>query len=195
MVDTNADHNLLSRCREGDEQAWRLLLTRYEAYVYRLCYRISGSREDALDLTQEALVKVLTGLDRFQLGRPFKPWLRQVTVNACLNHLRRRAPATVSLEQPVAEDLVLGDTLAGSTDDPAAAAEWQDAREVLRQAVSRLSPQQRLVLEMRHQEGLSYEEIAATTDLPLGTVKTYLFRARQELRRNLASVYGWGGSY
>ncbi|MCL6477178.1 MAG: RNA polymerase sigma factor [Peptococcaceae bacterium] len=192
-MDTCADHNLIIRCREGDEEACRLLLTRYEAYVYRLCFRISGSREDALDFAQEALVKVLTGLDKFQIGRPFKPWLRQVTVNACLNCLRGRSPETISLEQPVDEGIVLGDTLAGSSDDPVAAAEWRDAREVIRQAVSRLPPQQRLVLMMRHQEGLSYEEIAATTDLPLGTVKTYLFRARQQLRRQLAGVYGWEG--
>lgn len=192
-MDTNADHNLISRCREGDEEAWRLLLARYEAYVYRLCFKISGSREEALDLAQEALVKVLTGLNSFQPGRPFKPWLRRVTVNACLNCLRRRAPETVSLEQPVAEDLVLGDTLAGSTGEPAAAAEWRDAREVIQQELSRLPPRQRLVLVMRHQEGLSYEEIAVTTDLPLGTVKTYLFRARQQLRRKLAGVYGWEG--
>ncbi|MHB1044293.1 MAG: RNA polymerase sigma factor [Eubacteriales bacterium] len=190
-MDTGADHNLIIRCREGDQQAWRLLLARHEAYVYRLCFRISGSRDDALDLTQEALVKVLTGLDRFQPGRPFKPWLRQVTVNACLNHLRRRAPETVSLEQPVAEDIVLGDTLAGGANDPVAAVEWRDSREVIRQALSRLPSHQRLVLVMRHQEGLSYEEIAAATDLPLGTVKTHLFRARQQLRRELAGVYGW----
>ena len=190
---TNTEHDLIIRCRKGDEQAWRLLLTRYEAYVYRLCFRISGSRDDALDLTQEALVKVLNGLVKFQPGRPFKPWLRQVTVNSCLNYFRRLAPKTVSLEQPVAENIVLGDTLDGGTDDPAAVVEWQDAREVIRQAVGRLSPQQRLVLVMRHQEGLSYEEIASTTKLPLGTVKSYLFRARQQLRRELAGVYGWEG--
>ncbi len=167
------------------------MLSRYETYVYRLCFRISGSRDEALDLTQEALVKVLNGLDRYQPGRPFKPWLRQVTVNACLNYFRRRAPETLSLEQPVAGEIVLGDTLAAATDDPAAFVEWQDAREVIRQALGRLSPQQRLVLVMRHQEGMSYEEIASATELPLGTVKTNLFRARQQLRRELAGVYGW----
>ena len=192
-MDANTDHNLIIRCRDGDEEAWRLLLARYEAYVYRLCFRISGSREDALDFTQEALMKVLTGLNRYQLGLPFKPWLRQVTVNACLNCLRRRAPDTVSLEQPVAEDIVLGDTLAGSQDGPETAAEWRDAGEIIQQEIKRLPPQQRLVLVMRHQEGLSYEEIAATTELPLGTVKTYLFRARQHLRRKLSVVYGWEG--
>jgi len=190
-VESNTDHKLIIRCREGEEEACRLLLSRYEAYVYRLCYKISGSREDALDFTQEALVKILTGLDNFQLGRPLKPWLRQVTVNVCLNCLKRRAPQTVSLDQPVADGVVLGDTLSGSADDPADAAEWQDTREVIQQAVSRLPPQQRLVLVMRHQEGLSYEEIAATTELPLGTVKTYLFRARQQLRSQLAGAYGW----
>jgi RNA polymerase sigma-70 factor (ECF subfamily) len=192
-VDSSADHNLIIRCREGDEEACRLLLSRYEAYVYRLCLKIGGSREDALDFAQEAMVKILTGLDSFQLGRPFKPWLRQVTVNACLNCLKRRGPETVSLEEPVADGVVLGDTLKGSAGDPADAALWQDAREVIRQALGCLPAQQRLVLVMRHQEELSYEEIAATTELPLGTVKTYLFRARQQLRRQLAGVYGWEG--
>jgi RNA polymerase sigma-70 factor (ECF subfamily) len=116
---------VIIRCRQGDEEAWRLLLARYEAYVYRLCFWIIGSREVALDLTQEAFMKVLTGLNRFQLGLPLKPWLRQVTVNACLNFLRRRAPETVFLEQPVAEGIVLGDTLAGKTDEPVAAAQWR----------------------------------------------------------------------
>lgn len=192
-MDNNADHNLIIRCREGDEEAWRLLLARYEAYVYKLCLRIGGSQEEALDLTQEALIKVLTGLNRYQLGLPFKPWLRQVTVNACLNHLRRHTPETVSLEQPVAEGLVLGDTIADGADGPVAVAEWRDANEVIRQELRQLPHQHRLVLIMRHQEGLSYEEIAATTELPLGTVKTYLFRARQQLRRKLANVYGGGG--
>ncbi|AGL02466.1 RNA polymerase sigma factor [Desulfoscipio gibsoniae] len=190
-MDSNGEHNLIIRCRAGDEEAWRMLLARYEAYVYRLCYRIAGSREEALDLTQEALMKVLTGLGKFQPGLPFKPWLRQVTVNACLNHLRRHAPKTVSLEQPVTEEIVLGDTLAGSSDGPEDVVQWRDAREIIQQEMSRLPHQQRLVLVLRHQEGLSYEDIAATTDLPLGTVKTYLFRARRQLRRKLAGVYGW----
>ena len=191
-MEPNADdHNLIIRCREGDEEAWRLLLARYEAYIYSLCFRIGGSREEALDLTQEALLKVLTGLNKFQPGRPFKPWLRRVTINACLNRLRRRTPETVSLEQPVAEDIVLGDTLAGGANEPMAAAEWRDARDTIRQELNRLPLQQRLVLVMRHQEGLSYDEIAAATGLPAGTVKTHLYRARQQLRRQLAGVYGW----
>lgn len=193
-MDTNTDYNLIIRCRNGDEEAWRELLSRYEAYVYKLCYRISGSREDALDLTQEALMKVLTGLDRFQPGLPFKPWLRKVTVNTCLNHLRRYTLETISLEQPVGDGLVLGDTLTGGAEDgPPAALEWRDASEVIRQELLQLHPLHRLVMLMRHQEGLSYEEIAATTELPLGTVKTYLYRSRQQLRRKLAHHYGWEG--
>lgn len=190
-MDANSEYNLLVRCRDGDEEAWRKLLANYESYVYRLCFKISGSREDALDLTQDALLKVLTGLASFKPGLPFKPWLRQVTVNACLNSLRRKSPKTVSLEQPLAEDLVLGDTLAGSAYEPEATAEWRDAQEIIHRELGSLPPRQRLVLVMRHQEGLSYEEIAAATELPLGTVKTYLFRARQHLRSKLAGVYGW----
>lgn len=192
-MDVSTEQNLIMRCRDGDEEAWRLLLARYEAYVYHLCFRISGSRDDALDLTQEALMKVLTGLNSYQTGLPFKPWLRRVTVNACLNCLRRHVPDIVSLEQPVAEDIVLGDTLAGDREGPESIAEWRDAREIIWREMERLPPRQRLVVALRHREGLSYEEIAAETGLPLGTVKTDLFRARQQVRRQLAGVYGWEG--
>ncbi|MDD2444179.1 MAG: RNA polymerase sigma factor [Desulfotomaculaceae bacterium] len=105
---TNTEHDLIIRCRKGDEQAWRLLLTRYEAYVYRLCFRISGSRDDALDLTQEALVKVLNGLVKFQPGRPFKPWLRQVTVNSCSGGLLlRRYPWSSRLPKTLCSEIPL----------------------------------------------------------------------------------------
>lgn len=120
-MDGGHDDKLILRYRDGDEEALRLLLTRWEGYIYQLCFRFAGEQQEALDLTQETLLKVLTGLEGFQAGRPFKPWLRKVTVNVCLNALRRRGPGAVSLEEPVAEGVVLGDTLVADTNYETAA--------------------------------------------------------------------------
>lgn len=186
------DRQLVLMCREGRGEAYRQLLSRYEGYIYSLCYRLTGQREDALELSQEAFLKVVTGLPGFQVNRPFKPWLRQVVVNVCLNYLRRRTPETLSLDQPAGENFFLADTLAaGSGDDPQVRLEWVETREALRAALERLPPLWRLVLALRHQEELSYQEIAAATGLPLGTVKTYLFRARNLLRQVFSEIYGW----
>jgi RNA polymerase sigma-70 factor (ECF subfamily) len=184
------DSQMILWCREGREEGYCLLLTRYEGYVYSLCYRLTGKREDALDLTQESLIRILNGLDGFQLNRPLKPWLRQVTINTCINFRRRQPPPGVPLDQPLGENLTLDATLAAGT-DPAGEVEWQDTRRLISEAIERLPPLYRMVLILRHDEEMSYQDIAAATNLPLGTVKTYLFRARSALRQELAAVYGW----
>ena len=179
-MDTNADHNLISRCREGDEEAWRQLLTRYEAYVYRLCYKISGSREDALDLTQEALLKVLTGLARFQPGLPFKPWLLRIAVNRCLNEQRRRAPQTVPFG-PGHDPACQGPT-------PEGTAMRRDTQSAIRQAIAALEDDQRLAVMLRYFAGLSVPDIAAVLSCPEGTVKSRLHRALAQLRVHLQEL-------
>lgn len=188
------DRQLVLKCREGSEEAYHLLLSRYEGYIYSLCYRFTNHREDALELTQEALLKTVTGLDSYQANRPFKPWLRQVVINVCLNFLRRRAPGMLSLDKAFEEEFSLTGTLAEKDkSDPLAQVEWLEIQDALRIALQRLPPPFRLVLTLRHQEEMSYQEIAASTGLPIGTVKTYLFRGRIKLRKALSNAYGWEG--
>lgn len=186
------DRQLVLGCREGQEEAYRLLLSRHEGYIYSLCYKLTGHREDALELSQEAMIKIVTGLESFQVNRPFKPWLRQVVINTGLNFLRRNTSKTLSLDQPGKGNLTLADTLiTKNEDDPLAQVEWMESQRVLQMALGRLPPIFRLVLLLRHQEEMSYQEIAAATELPLGTVKTYLFRARNMMRQSLTNTYGW----
>ena len=184
------DRQLVLGCREGQEEAYRLLLTRYEGYIYNLCYKLTHHREDALELAQEAMIKIITGLESFQVNRPFKPWLRQVVINTGLNFLRRNAPETLSLDQPGQGNVTLADTLS-SKEDPSAQVEWLESQKVLQAALSSLPPMLRMVLLLRHQEEMSYQEIADATQIPLGTVKTYLYRARSLLRKALSNTYGW----
>lgn len=185
------DRQLVLKCREMQEQAYQDLMRRYEGYIYRLCQSFINNREDALDLTQETFIRVFQGLETYQLNRPFKPWLRQVAVNTCVNFLQRHSSAPLFLDQPVADgNLTLADTLA-SREDPAQEIEWQETGRFLQEAINRLPQVYRLLVVLRHQEGMSYKEIAEETGVPLGTVKTHLFRARAALRKGLSTYYAW----
>lgn len=187
------DHQLALKCRDGLDEACNLLLSRYEGYIYSLCYRLTNNREDSLELAQESMLKIITGLDTYQLNRPFKPWLRRVVINVCLNFLRGRAPETFSLDAEIEENYTLADTLADKKKgcDPSAQVEWLEIQDALKIALQRLPPPLRLVLVLRHQEGMSYEEIASSTGVPVGTVKTRLYRGRRLLRKDLSKAYGW----
>lgn len=187
------DRQLVLKCREMHEQAYQDLMRRYEGYIYRLCHNFSGTREDALDLTQETFLRVFQGLDTYQLNRPFKPWLRQVAVNTCIDFLRKRSTDILFLDQPIAEGHVtLADSLS-SPEDPITEIEWQETGHFLREAINNLPQSYRLLIILRHQEGMSYQEIAQETGVPLGTVKTHLFRARAALRKELSAYYAWEG--
>jgi RNA polymerase sigma-70 factor (ECF subfamily) len=187
------DRQLVLQCREMQEQAYQDLMHRYEGYLYSLCHRFTGTREDALDLTQETLIKVFQGIDTYQLNRPFKPWLRQVAVHTCVDFLKRRSSSALFLDQPFTDgNLTLADTVA-SKEDPAQEIEWQETSQFLQKAINRLPQVYRLLIILRHQEGMSYLEIAEETGVPLGTVKTHLFRARTALRKELSAYYAWEG--
>ena len=186
------DGQLVLGCRQGQEEAYRQLLSRYEGYIYSLCYRLTGDREDALDLAQESMVRVVTGLPGYQVNRPFKPWLRRLVINVCLKFIKKRQPELPLLDQIDALDRnvrqVPPDRASG---DPPTAVEWLETRQALQQALAQLPPLLRLAIVLRHQEEMAYQEIAATLELPEGTVKTYLFRGRRLLRQILCQDYGW----
>ncbi len=185
------DRQLVLRCRDMHEEAYQELMHRYEGYVYRLCYNFAGNREDALDLAQETFIRVFKGLDTYQLNRAFKPWLRRITVNTCISFLEKRTPPALYIDQPSADGTTLGDILASSR-DPAQEFEWKETGRIMKEALNRLSHIYRLLIILRHQEDLSYQEIADETNMPLGTVKTYLFRARAALRKEMSGYYAWG---
>ena len=187
------DRQLVLKCREMQEQAYQDLMRRYEGYIYRLCYSFTGNREDALDLTQDTFIRVFQGLDTYQLNRPFKPWLRQVTVNTCVNFLQKRSSLPLFLDQPLGDgNVTLADTVA-SREDLAQAIEWQETSRFLQEAINKLPHAYRLLIVLRHQEGMSYQEIAEETGVALGTIKTNLFRARAALRKGLSTYYAWEG--
>jgi RNA polymerase sigma-70 factor (ECF subfamily) len=166
------DADVVALALEGREAAHRELIRRYERPVFSLVFRMVRDRELAEDLTQDSFIKVLSHLDRYRAEFKFSSWLFKIANNVAIDHLRRRQLDTVSRD--------------GSPH--ATALEEMEARELgsaIEQAIARLRPEYRSCILLRHVEGRSYEEIATTLDLPLGTVKTYIHRARHELRRAL----------
>jgi RNA polymerase sigma-70 factor (ECF subfamily) len=158
--------------------------------VFSLVFRMVRDRETAEDLAQDAFIKVLNHIDKYSPEFKFSSWLFKIANNVAIDWLRRKKLDTVSLDgSPHAASLA---EIEATTFDVAArqetALEEMEARELgtaIERAIAKLRPEYRSCIMLRHVEGRSYEEIAATLDLPLGTVKTYIHRARHELRRAL----------
>src|SRR5439155_8390582 len=159
-------------------EAFGLLVERYQARVIALCAQISGDREQAQDLAQEAFVRAYTNLARYQPGRSFFAWLYRIAVNGALNYRSRRPPAPLRGEQG---ELALL-TAADPGPSPEAQAAQADLARQLQAAIARLPSEYTTVLALRYGADLDYAAIAATLDVPLGTVKARLFRAKALLR-------------
>jgi RNA polymerase sigma-70 factor (ECF subfamily) len=147
-------------------------------------------RELAEDLTQDTFVKVLSHLDRYRTDFKFSSWLFKIANNVAIDHLRRRQLDTISIDG--SPHAMTSDAVEASRfdigDDAENALQEMEAKELgsaIERAIAGLRPEYRSCIMLRHVEGRSYEEIASTLDLPLGTVKTYIHRARHELRRAL----------
>jgi RNA polymerase sigma-70 factor (ECF subfamily) len=161
---------LVGRCRQGDQAAMVELVDLYRGQVFGLCYRMLRHRQDAEDVTQESFVRALRGLHTWDEQREFLPWLLAIAGNRCRTHLaaRMRHPATTSLVDHVSDDAV----------EIAAA---RNLAEEVELALANLRDEYRQAFLLFHQHELSYAQISATLDCPLGTVKTWVHRARREL--------------
>src|SRR5438093_11612507 len=184
------DANVVALAQQGREPAYRELIRRYERPVFSLVYGMVRDRELAEDLTQDTFVKVLTHLEKYRAEFKFSSWLFKIANNVAIDHLRRRQLDTVSMEgSPHATSPDLAEAtsfeLATQSETPLQELEARELGSEIERAISRLRPEYRACILLRHVEDKSYEELAATLDLPLGTVKTYIHRARPELRKLL----------
>jgi RNA polymerase sigma-70 factor (ECF subfamily) len=187
------DADLAALARSGREAAFRELVRRYERPVFSLIFRMVRDRETSEDLAQETFIKVLNHIDRYRPEFKFSSWLFKIANNLTIDHLRKRQLKTISIDgSPHAATAA---EVEASTFDVEArgesALDEMQSRELgsaIEKAIAKLRPEYRACILLRHVEDRSYEEIAATLDLPLGTVKTYIHRARHELREALASL-------
>lgn len=174
---------LVRRCLRGDPQAVQALVDRFQAEVFGLCLRMLNHRQDAEDVCQEVFLRVFRSLRRWDDSRPLKPWIMGITVNRCRTWLAQRSRRP----EPVA---FLQDTADRAPPDDSA----ELVRE-LQEALHSLRPEYRSVFILFHEHGQPYEDIALALDRPVGTIKTWLHRARLEVlellrRRGMVSEVG-----
>ena len=188
-----ADPAVVELARKGSEAAYRELLTRYERPVFSLIFRMVRDREMAEDLAQETFIKVLNNLDRYSPEFKFSSWLFKIANNLTIDHLRRRRVDTISIEgspDAVTAESARATSIAvvSGNESPLEELESRELGTAIERAIGKLRPEYRACIMLRHVEDKSYEEIAEIVKLPLGTVKTYIHRARHELRTALGDV-------
>ena len=161
---------LVDNCLAGDQLAIGRLVDRFRGLVYGLCFRMLGQKEDAEDATQETMVRVVRNLHRWDPNRAFEPWLLTIAGNRCRTKLakRIRRPAHHTLEQPLTDSRWLEE-------------EANLLREEIELALSDIRPEYRNAFKLFHEKEMCYAEIAETLSIPLGTVKTWVHRARREI--------------
>jgi RNA polymerase sigma-70 factor (ECF subfamily) len=170
------DPALVEALRSGDPQAPRLLIERYQGVVFGLCYRMMNHQQDAEDVAQEAFVRALRAMAGFDAARPIRPWLLEIAANRCRTALARRARGQM---------LALSETVEQVSDSRAGPIDPDDLAGELEHALRCLRPEYRLVFVLFHEQNLSYDEIARAVARPIGTVKTWLHRARAQLAEHL----------
>lgn len=174
-MSTLSDRDLIQRARRGEAEAFGELVTRYQVSVFNVCYRILHERAEAEDMAQDSFIRVHERLSTFDDQRPFGPWVRRVAANVCLNHLSSQK-STSDLDEERDAD---------ASQRPETVQEERERSEQIRSMLASLPAHYRLVIELRHYQEMSYEEIAAELKIPLSDVKSHLFRARKLLAEKL----------
>jgi RNA polymerase sigma-70 factor (ECF subfamily) len=173
---------LIDAARRGDVGSFNRLVLSYQSMVYNLAYRILGDGDAAADATQDAFVSAFKGIDKFR-GGSFKSWLMRIVTNACYDQLRlkQRRP-TASLDALLVSDPAPIRPLTDPGESPEEYTLRQELSEVIQVGMGTLPPEQRVALVLSDVQGLSYQEIAEVTGVPLGTVRSRLSRARGKMR-------------
>ena len=198
------EHELVAAAASGDQAALAQLLTDHQGRLYQVCLRMLGHRDDAAEVCQDALLKVVQHIREFRGSSAISTWMVRIAMNLCVSHLRKRKlRRTVSIEAPLdgsgggggggsggdGDDVTLRMRLAEQREPTAAACvERKEMLAALHAALQRIDEDFRGVLVLRDIEQMDYSQIAEVLGLPVGTVKSRLFRARLALRRELADV-------
>jgi RNA polymerase sigma-70 factor (ECF subfamily) len=173
---------LIGQVQAGDRPAMRRFIMKYQRLVAAIVFRMVYNAADREELCQEIFLKIFAHINEFQGTAGITSWIGRIASNSCINHLRRK-------RLPLFDDIAgPGHTLenvAGAGPDPAALVERSDLHLNLQRQIDLLPPHQRLILTLFHFSGMNYAEIGNVLNLPAGTVKSHLFRARQKLRERL----------
>lgn len=182
----NDDTDLITATLAGDRAAFGMLVHRYQGRLFNTLVHIVGSREDAEDIAQEAFVQAFVKLDSFRGHSAFYTWLYRIAFNVASSRRRRRKRTEVSIEEHHART---GFEPAETGEDPQTRLQREEQVEQVRQTINRLTEEHRIMIVLRDIEGCRYEVIAEILDLPVGTVRSRLHRARLQLREALSELF------
>jgi len=172
-----SDEILIEAVKKGDCDAFGPIIERYKMALYKVMYRMVLNRDDAEDLVEEAFIKAYRSINKFQTDRPFFSWLRRIGVNNAINFLKRERKGNIAPLEYVEK------TLPNDRNDPVRMTREKMIRERINAALTRLPQEARIILSLKVEEDLSYEEIGNILNIPKGTVMSRLARARQKLKR------------
>ncbi|WP_367392011.1 RNA polymerase sigma factor [Lewinella sp. LCG006] len=177
------DFELVERAKDGCQQSYTLLMERHKSSIYHLMLRMTNDREDAYDLTMEAFGKAFTRMGSYVPTYAFSTWLYKIAVNNCIDHVRKKRLTVLSIDERMDEEgqQDYSSTLHATGLNPEEAVIREQRIGLMRQVLGRLNEKYRTMIELRYFQELSYDEIATELDIPLGTVKAQLFRAKELL--------------
>ena len=175
------DFLLVQKAREGDQKAYAELLGRYRDAIYFMLLKMVNNPSDAEDLTIEAFGKAFKNIGQYTPNFAFSTWLFKIATNNCIDFIRKKRAATISLDQSNDDPETTTVTIQSDTLDPEAHMINSQKVKLLREVVNKLKPRYRTLVELRYFKEYSYEEISQELELPIGTVKAQLFRARELL--------------
>ena len=181
-----SDEKIIYLCRQNDLDGFNYLYTKYEKYIYRLCYYYTNSKEDSLDLLQEIYIKIYKSISSFDDKRPLIPWIKRISINTCQNYIRDNKNSITNKPSTDVDAINLQ-----SASDVEGIVEFIDTKKALSDAIRVLPDEIKSVIILRHIENLSYKEISEFMAIPIGTVKTYLFRGRKQIKDYLKKEGIW----
>ena len=179
------DVQLIQRFQAGDSEVFDLLYLRYRDRIYGVIRSIISNREDALDITQDVFLKAYQGLGNFKRTSQFYSWIYRITINRCIDFMRRRSKHSVLCDNPVSDEEFYPLEAHRRSSSPSKAVEREEFRKYLHRAVVQLTPKQREVFILRYREELPLKEIGNKMGRSIGTVKAHLFQAHRNLRELL----------
>ncbi len=183
------DAQLIQAAIQGDERAFETLLNKYKNLVFTIMMKMVRNPQEAEDLTQEAFMKAFRSLSSFNNEFAFSTWLMKIATNNCIDFLRKRKLRTYSINEPVQyKDEKIEIELPDHEPGPEKHLLQSEQKRILEEAIDQLPERYRYVILLRHKEEKSYEEISEILDLPLGTVKAQIFRAREILNKKLKEI-------
>jgi RNA polymerase sigma factor (sigma-70 family) len=177
------DYEYVKQAVEGDQKAYTFLMGRYRNAIYHMMFRMIANKEDADDLTQEAFGKAFNKLSSYAPRYAFSTWLFKIASNNCIDHIRKKRLILLSIDETIESEggQSFSNNLKSNSLDPEQKFIQQQRVKLMRTLMGQLSEKYRLMIELRFFEELSYEEIAEELEIPLGTVKAQLFRAKEIL--------------